>query len=485
MDDTSDSTNHIRNDSAIITPPHQELLPAGQKLLRILQEKSDLPPYVESKINEELNAIAETFLTKIRSAVVNLCFEDDLGDVDVDGEELELKRRKQQQLKNKSILTIIDKDWYTIEQQYERAFRLFPDVLKQSRYEEFPIRWMTYSRKEGSNGGSPLYNLQFISLVPLLTKLGIELQQFHEDQRGGLLCGRPKVDDAEELMNPLQRIVQYIRSKEENNNILMDEVFFSVWERLRKENLFKFEDIRQFQLAREYFDPLTEKDRSVFTVRNSRYLVDWDPAVLAVPLCPEAGNWLPIHFCANHKYRTVDDFIEVVRAGLKYHCQKLGHVFTTRTQSVLQIGPKEIDAKVFLPSKGTPFELACKVHGQPKIVEAVLNCFTEYCNSSFEKVDDMGGNRSTSTRDIESSLLLSAVTDASIHLDGLYILLRQNPLDALSKLHQHVSLPQYDPERTQIVTNQDNDNDDATGGKTGEKKRKYDAVGGTDGNKQH
>ena len=269
----------------------------------------------------------------------------------------------------------------------------------------------------------------------------------------------------------------------------MDEVFFSVWERLRKENLFKLEDIRQFQLTREYFYPSTVACSSTFMVRNLRYLVDWDPVVLAVPLCPEHGDWLPIHFCADNKYRTIYDFIEVVRVELKYNSE-LGHLFTTRTQN-FKLKPKNNNTDddnivKFVAWKRTPFELACKVHGQPKVVKAVLNCFAEYCNSSYiRSSDDTDGNRSTSTHDIESSLLLSAVTDELIHLDGLYILLRQNPLDALSKLHQHVSLPQYDPERTQIVTNQDNYDDNATGEKTGEKKRKYDAVGGTDGYKQH
>ena len=56
--------NNDTNTNNIIAPPHHALLPAGQKLLSILTQKSELPPYVDSKINEELNAMAEEFLTK-------------------------------------------------------------------------------------------------------------------------------------------------------------------------------------------------------------------------------------------------------------------------------------------------------------------------------------------------------------------------------------------------------------------------------------
>ena len=70
---------------------------------------------MDLKINQELNAIAEEFLTKIRSAVVDLLFKDNLGD----GIEelLEHKCQKQQQQKHEGIKLIVDKKyWYKMEQ---------------------------------------------------------------------------------------------------------------------------------------------------------------------------------------------------------------------------------------------------------------------------------------------------------------------------------------------------------------------------------
>merc|ERR1711865_372994 len=102
-------------------------------------------------------------------------------------------------------------------------------------------------------------------------------------------------------------------------------------------------------------------------------------------------------------------------------------------------------------------------------------------------------NTTTAT---ESSLLLSTVMDQSIHLDGLYILLRNNPVDALLNLHQHLSLLNHrgpgrspiktnnetnvDPDITEFKTNQIDNDARKIGTETGEKKRKYEVIGSSD-----
>ena len=493
------NTNDTNTTNNIIAPPYHALLPAGQKLLSILQQKSELPPYVDSKINEELNAMAEAFLTKIQSSVVDLFFEEDIDD-----NELKQKRREQQLQKNESIITVVDKDWYNIEKQYEQAIRFFPDTLREMRHGSYPIQHMTTL-----SGPVNLYNLQFISLIPLLVRLGIELQQFDEALRGGLLL--QNVDEEGEVVHyltVLHFIVQYFRMKDEENIKLVDEVFFAVWEQLRETNLFRKEDIKQLKLMLFYFYPLSEEAGCTFSVRNFRYLVDWDPTVLCVPLWHEQGNWLPIHFCAENEYRTGADLIEVVRAGLQYHPEKLGHIFTTGTQRFeLDSDNNDEDDNIveeveYEIKVGTPFEFACEVYGQPKVVEAVLNCFAEYCDySRTSNTTDTGNNTTNNDNTMthaatESSLLLSTVTDQSIHLDGLYILLRKNPVDALLKLHQHLSLPNHrdpgrspiktnnetnvDPDITEFKTNQIDNDARKIGTETGEKKRKYEAIGSSD-----
>ena len=513
--------SYLQHLPQVVAPPQHALLPAGQKLLSILTQKSTLPPYVDSKINEELNAIAEEFLTKIRSAVADLLFEDD-----VDTTALENKRRKQQQQKHNSIKTIVDKkDWYNIEKQYEKAIRLFPDTLHEMRHGYYPIQLMrTYVLEEtdATTTSNCVYNLQLISLIPLVVRLGIELQQFDDHERGGLL-----LEDVDGAGDPIQYtstlffIVTYFRSRENNedSNKLVDEVFLSVWDRLRENNLFRKEDIKQLKMMVAYFNAVTEIESSCFfTVRKFRYLVDLDPMVLSVPLDSRNGDWLPIHFCADSEHKTLEDFIGVVRAGLQYFPEKLGYVFTTRTQR-FEIHSNDDDdddeeETEYEIKVGTPFELACKVYGQPKVVEAVLKCLNDICCDSSlctRTTDDPGNNTTDSENTMAqnipaSALLLSTVTDASIHLDGLYLLLRKNPVDALLKLQQHLLSTQYhERERLQQIQTTNNDtNVDITASKTqnvdiddcnqkgggntlprkpvsedveaGEKKRKYEAI---------
>ena len=204
-----------------------------------------------------------------------------------------------------------------------------------------------------------------------------------------------------------------------------------------------------------------------------------------------------------------------MRAGLQYFPQKLGYVFTTRTQRFeLQSGDDDNEEIEYVIDMGTPFELACEVYGQPKVVDAVLKCFANFCcdSSSCTSTTDDPGNSTTNSENTmaqniaASALLLSTVTDASIHLDGLYLLLRKNPVDALLNLQQHLLPTQYrDLERSQQIQTTSNDtNVDITASKTkkvdiddrnqkgdgntlptqpvsedaeaGEKKRKYEAI---------
>ena len=523
-DDDNDGINNTMNphpEQLIIAPRYQALSPAGQKLLAILTKKSELlPTHVESRINEKLNAMAGDVLTEIRRALVDLlCEEEDFGEDD--NEEMMHQRRRQQQQKNTFIKTIVDtKEWCVIEKQYEKAIRFFPDTLREMRHGLYPIQYISYTfSKEDENGDCTpsVYNLHLVSLIPLLAKLGIELQQFDDDMRGGLLMADP--DRAGAV--PLQNTISYWRNINANTQLL-DDCFFSVLEKLRAQDLFRIKDIHQFNLIEgEFFSGLNSNNNhhssGAFTVRNFRYLVEWDPTVLAVPIERDLGDWLPVHFCANNVNRTMEELSVVLQLGLQYYPEKFGHFFTERHQTWRtrhyrgpddnnddNINEEEIEDEVPLPDddnddnnnneekiedevlvsdddnidsdneaevevevpvpddenddsdneeevervKGTPFEFACEVHGQPKVLEMVLKCVANYFGTSSPvtnttaitfnlNADSSSGT--TTAHDTESSLLLSAATDASIHPDGLYILLRKNPVDTYLKLHHHVS----------------------------------------------
>lgn len=87
----------------------------GQKILLILEIKSELPPYIK-KIDKALNDVAPEFLLKIRTSIQDLFFLCDIPDD-----------------KRGLTFTIADnrKDWDNEEKQYETAIRLFPDILSE------------------------------------------------------------------------------------------------------------------------------------------------------------------------------------------------------------------------------------------------------------------------------------------------------------------------------------------------------------------
>jgi len=78
------------------------------------------------------------------------------------------------------------------------------------------------------------YNLRFVSLIALVVKLGIKLQQFDEELRGGLLSTDIHGN------NPLQYITCYDR--DENTTNATGEYYSAVLKQLRVNNLFMKED---------------------------------------------------------------------------------------------------------------------------------------------------------------------------------------------------------------------------------------------------
>ena len=59
------------------------------------------------------------------------------------------------------------------------------------------------------------------------------------------------------------------------------------------------------------------------------------------------------------------------------------------------------------------------------MINEVINCITECCSATNNRV---------------TSFLIAAITDESIHIDALFILLQQDPIDAFLKIQQQVLL---------------------------------------------
>jgi hypothetical protein len=375
--------NEHRQDELQQQQAQHLLSPEGRKVLSILESKSnsELPLFINGKIHQAINSIADEFLSKVRTAVLDLL----IDDVEAEREERELGLTK----------TIVDVDWYDDERKIAKAIRFFPDVLSEKRDGMYPITWAASLESDNT-----AYNLKSISRISLLAELGSELGQFDEELRGGLLT-----TCTDEVWNVLQLIICYDRN-ENGTTDLVDECFSAVWKRLRQKKHLKKEDTREYNLVGR----LLTTDIGIFLESRFSYFVDWDPMILTIPCKPEHGNMLPIHWTALRDFRI---FKLPLEAGMRYFPEKLGFVFFEGTQRVHDDGTE-------------PFKLACYEHGQEQVMNEFFDCVAKCCAAS------------ASPSTMESSLLMSAVTDESIHLEGLYTLLRKDPSAALLRLQQQL-----------------------------------------------
>ena len=303
------------------------LSPEGQQIRSILATKPDeLPLYFINQINELMNDIAAVgdFLPKIRTSIVDDLFINE-----------EQHRREQQQQKHGLIMTIVHKDWHKIEKQYETAFRFFLGVLHETWHGIYPLQAMAMRKTKDSN-----YNLRLVSLIPLVVKLGIDLQQLdEEEQREGLLSLYPSGRSI-----TLQQIIWYERNEHTTNTT--DECYSAVVERLRKKNLLVKGDIQQYNL----FGKLCMNYKGPFLESRFHYLIVWNPMTLSLPCMPEKGSWLPIHWSTSRN-KNIQVFNFLLKAEMKYFPEKFGFVFCKGTHR------NSSNGKVF---RSIPFQRACE-----------------------------------------------------------------------------------------------------------------------------
>ena len=151
-------------------------------------------------------------------------------------------------------------------------------------------------------------NLKTVPFIPLFARLGIELSQFEEEERGGL-TGR------QNMLKELA-VTAYKRHNEEYQR-LIDGAFLSVMTRLREMNLFKKEDIRKYELIW-----ILLCSQHFFPAQRFRYLIDWDPDCLAKCIMRGSsdlgmGGSLPIHHAATNS-NNIGGFQTVFEAGMQH-----------------------------------------------------------------------------------------------------------------------------------------------------------------------
>ena len=356
------------------------------KALSVLEQEAKFPFLVRNKIDE----LANVFLEGVEEAVHDLLCESYNNEDDYQGLD-------------------VDRD---TEEEVEFAICSFPRVVstRGGRTREYPIHLQTHFYDD-------IYscNIKAVSFVPLFARLGIELGQFEEEERGGLLVENQY---GENILRLLVTI-----SKPDSDNLdsehqeLTDDRFLDVIKQLRANDLFKKEDIQEHGLV----DRICQFD--LFAEKIFRYLTDWDPSTLSLP---DPSRKLPLHLAAYAS--NIEEFRVVFAAGIHHFPNKKGIGFLFR---------KDRNGE-------TPFQTVCTRYGSEEIMKVIENTLTD----------------SSHNPDNTADALLSASVDEIIHLDGVYFLLRRQP-DLLVKLLSSVGSGDSNSVNEQS-TNDRNGIDDST-----------------------
>lgn len=314
-----------------------------------------------------------------------------------------------------SICFDLDSDRDTSE-QVEAAIRLCPEVLH--NYPYYVGCCAVFHQKS---------NIKSVSFIPLLAELGIELGVFLKEERGGLLISY-KCDDGHNVLQELVSIqsdddefsraqIEYLLAnfKVRRNNDekfptflpkkklpvsleeLLDKEYRDVLKRLWTKNLFKREDIKEYSLLHLCVG------HDYFSEKRFLFLHKLDPMSLIATLESKAyrsklQSGLPLHFSTQPK--NILGFRTVFLAGFYHFPTKLGFLFHRNRQGE------------------TPFQLACSRYGNGAVCTV----------AKIDTSDIVGGGdcgaKTTSTK----SMVISAASDEEIHLDGVYFLIRRDPI---------------------------------------------------------
>ena len=250
-----------------------------RKKIAIIRRKKEFPIELHDAIDQAKYERTRYFLTKVETKLELLLW----GSAGVAGDNTIIHYNNTDNNNNNSDNNIIvilpslsmgldcDRD---LQQEIELAIRFFPHVLseKQFGYGAYPIIAQTMT-------------LKTLSFVPLLAVLGIELGQFKEDQRGGLISSTTTTttttttrtqqpggnNNNNNVLLRLVRTIDYTKKYDKEYQQLVDEKCLAVMKQLRQKEIFKKEDIREYNLMG------TLCGQDVFPEQRFRFLVDWDP----------------------------------------------------------------------------------------------------------------------------------------------------------------------------------------------------------------
>jgi hypothetical protein len=267
-------------------------------------------------------------------------------------------------------------------EEVETAIRFFPQVLCE-RY------WGTHP---------PIYAqlayFKSVSFIPLLARLGIELNQFQKEERGGLCYRRWNVFRS--LVNTDCR--KWYDTNDEYQQRLIDENYVAVLKSLGEMGLLQRQDVQNEDLFWEL-----SLNKSL-PERKFRYLVDFDPSCF---YDRRPSTIYKILF----QYDDVEVFRMAFQLGMLHFPTQVGFLF-------------------FLDRHDgcTPFDRACYEYGSDTVTKIVGDVLVESndCNNGSDgEINKM-------------KALIWAATNSNVHLDGVYFLLRRDPGRYCHAISKHV-----------------------------------------------
>lgn len=388
----------------------------GQKRAAIIERKSEFPAKLRDVIDEFKEDHPETFLWSLESELKHLLRGTFPRIVEARG-------------------LNCDRD---TEAQVETAIRFFPGILSEI-YLGRKIICMQLTNRRWRKGR---FNFKAASFVPLLAKLGVELGQFQEEERGGLNF---RNDNMLKMLSSNHFVEDFETLDSKEFYRLVDNTCLIVMKRLRELGLFKKEDIIEYNLIGSLLQG------PVFPEQRFRFLVEWNPNCLAafIDVRLFMRNLLPIKYAALCDDMDVAGFQKVLDTGMKLFPKKFGFLFH-----------KGLNEQSPFRNK-TAYQIACQKHGKENVDKIVDDAWNTACAQDDKK-------------HVGFDALLYASTEPIVHLDLVYSLLRRDPSLLHSTASHDTSMINShwkNPQKRKLMTNHPEDST-AAGRDTASRRRK-------------
>jgi len=400
---------------------------ARKKMDLIIKHRSEFPSGLREAITEASRSASKTtsdsneeptpelFLSEVYEAFKSFFFgkrialdnDDDTDDNNSIENDIEESERE---------VNVVPFSWWhgldsdvDTEEETELAIRVFPNILMEKQ-KKSPLSSM--------NDCYPIYMLLVCSkslpFIPLLAELGVELGRgrFVKDERGGLTCFMRNV-----IFNLIHNnVLRDDHDKDESSSEKVDELSAAVMSRLKEKGLLEVIDIYEYDLV-EMLLYWSDKKKKRYISRQRktskrrheakqrfRVLIDLNPSILVE--CGGRGKSLLRHY--------LRDFLSGTDG-----CESKERVSLPTFRMIFELGMSHFPKEIGFVFHDTNFELSCEIFG----IEMVARIVDNELSSNLDRRENTKNDKN-----ITQDLVVAAVSNCKISLDGVYTLFRRDPM---------------------------------------------------------